>query len=93
MASLPSGKIIHKPISSSSPIRHELILGWGFHYFVGFAYVVIYIFIVYTLFNSSPTLLSASLFGLLTVIAPWFFLQPGLGLGVFARKAPNPNLL
>jgi hypothetical protein len=37
------------------------------------------------------SLLSGLAFGVATVLAPWFILQPGLGLGFFASRAPNPN--
>ena len=37
-----------------------------------------------------PTLLPALLYGLVTVAFPFFIMQPSLGLGVAASRAPNP---
>jgi hypothetical protein len=40
-----------------------------------------------------PTLVSAVLFGLITLLSPWLLMQPALGLGIFASKAPRPALV
>ena len=37
-----------------------------------------------------PTLLPALVFGALTVVAPWFVMQPAMGAGVLALKTPTP---
>jgi Protein of unknown function (DUF2938) len=30
--------------------------------------------------------------GLLTLVAPFFIMQPGMGAGIAASKTPNPNV-
>ena len=40
-----------------------------------------------------PSLTSAIIYGLVTLIAPWLVLQPALGLGFFARLADKPNTI
>ncbi len=90
---LPGGKLIHSPIESSVEIRHEHALGWAFHYVTGIVYAFLYLAIVLSFIEGEPTLLSAMLFGLITVVVPWFVLQPGLGLGYFARLTPKPNVI
>ena len=89
---LPSGKFIHKPIGSSTEINNERIIGWALHYAIGIAYAFLYLMIVVFFIEGEPSLLSALLFGLTTVIVPWFVLQPGMGLGMMARRTPKPNL-
>ncbi|HMM36044.1 MAG TPA: DUF2938 family protein, partial [Thermoanaerobaculia bacterium] len=37
-----------------------------------------------------PALLPALLFGLVTVVFPFFVMQPALGLGVASARAPDP---
>jgi hypothetical protein len=93
VANLPRGKFIHSPISDTPEVRHEHLLGWVFHYGIGIAYALIYMLIVEVWMGSGPSLLSAALFGLCTLVAPWFLLQPGLGMGVFASLAPNPTVI
>jgi len=41
--------------------------------------------------TQQPTLAPALLFGVLSVAAPFFILQPGLGAGIAASKTLHPN--
>jgi hypothetical protein len=41
-------------------------------------------------FEQEPTHVSAIAFGLATIVAPWLVMQPALGLGVMAARAPKP---
>jgi len=88
---IPAGKFIHNPVSTSTPIRHEKALGWAFHYMIGTVYAAFYV--VFLMFNGehNASLAQAWYFGLVTMLSPWFILQPALGLGIFAVKAPKPN--
>jgi hypothetical protein len=87
---LHKGIWIHRSIGQSQTIAHELLIGWVAHYLVGIGYALAYFYIVKELFSVSPSLFSAVIFGLATLVAPWFILQPGLGLGVIANKSPQP---
>jgi hypothetical protein len=90
---MPGGRLIHRPIGVSPPIRHELAIGWVAHYIIGILYAFLYLCIMRTVLSKQVSLASAVVFGLTTVLAPWLVLQPGLGLGVFASRAPRPNLI
>ena len=90
---MKNGQFIHRPIANASPVIGEAAMGWGFHYLIGIAYGIAYIAILKTYFNEQISLMAALLLAWALLVAPWFVLQPGLGAGVFARKAPNPNLL
>ena len=87
------GRFTHVSIGSSPTIAHESILGWVFHYVVGCIYAALYLMYVGTAQMGQPTLVSAVLFGLVTILSPWLLMQPALGLGVFASKAPRPTLV
>ena len=89
---LPSGKFIHSPITSSAEVKNEHFIGWILHYAIGIVYAFLYLVIVAFFIEGEASLLSALLFGLTTVIVPWFVLQPGMGLGVLARRASKPNV-
>ena len=39
---------------------------------------------------AQPTLQPALLFGLVTIVFPFFILQPSFGLGIAAARTPNP---
>jgi hypothetical protein len=87
------GQFTHKSIGSSPPIVHESVLGWIFHYVVGCIYAALYMIYVRTAQMGQPTLVSAVLFGLVTILSPWLLMQPALGLGMFASKAPRSTLV
>jgi len=70
--------------------RGDALRGWLTHYAVGIAYALIYLALV-NAFASRVSLLSALLFGAVTVLAPWLILQPALGKGLFASTAPKPG--
>lgn len=90
---LPRGVFVHRSIAHSAPIRNELAIGWIAHYITGIAYGLLYLFIVQGLLSRDPTFASALTFGLVTLVAPWLIMQPGMGAGVFAIRAPNPNVI
>lgn len=90
---LTSGKLVHESIGSSAPIGHESLVGWVFHYVVGCIYASVYLAYVDAVQMGRPTLVTAIVFGLITILSPWLILQPGLGLGICATKAPRPKLV
>jgi hypothetical protein len=90
---LPRGKFIHRPIADSAAIPNELTIGWIAHYVTGIFYGVAYLGIVQGILSRSPTMTSALSFGLLTLVAPWLILQPGMGAGVFASRTPRPGVM
>lgn len=89
VAGIPHGKLINTEISESPSVSFEVVLGWGFHYLTGIVYGVMYIGIC-LLIKTPPNFVSAVTFGVLTAVAPFFILMPGMGMGVLARKTPTP---
>ena len=87
------GQFTHASIGSSPTIVHESILGWMFHYLVGCIYAALYLMFVSRAQMGQPTLMSAVMFGWVTTLSPWLLMQPALGLGVCASKAPRPGLV
>ncbi|MDH5377170.1 MAG: DUF2938 domain-containing protein [Gammaproteobacteria bacterium] len=74
---------------NGTKVRFELVYGWLFHYIVGVIYSLLFLLICQGF--SLPVSLGGALgFGILTVLAPWLILQPGLGLGLFAANTPKP---
>ena len=90
---MPRGVFKHTHVADSEPIRHELAIGWATHYAVGIVYGITYLVIVVSLLSTQPTLISALVFGLATIVAPWFIMQPGMGAGICASRTPRPNLM
>lgn len=89
-AYLPRGVFIHSPIGKTESVKNEKLIGWSAHYAIGVIYAWMYILMTANVLNRQPDITTAVLFGLVTVVAPWLILQPGMGMGIFARKAPDP---
>ncbi len=90
-AHLARGTVFHEDIAAARPYRHELALGWTGHYAVGILYGVILALIAGPDWMAAPTFLPAWIWGMVTIGAGWFLMQPGMGLGWAAAKTPNPN--
>jgi len=86
------GKFIHKSIAQSSQIKGEYLLGWIAHYSVGLIFALSFLFIVGSDWLIHPQLYSALLFGVVTVLIPFFIMQPAMGSGFASSKTPHPFL-
>lgn len=92
LAYLPRGRFFHDPIAATSPVRGEEAMGWIAHYLIGMAFAVLLLTMVGLDWVRQPRLVPALLIGVGTVVAPYFILQPAMGLGIAARRAPNPAM-
>jgi len=89
---MPHGRFVHAAIAEVEPIAGEVAIGWIMHYLIGVLYGVVYVGLIVVVLSGVPTLLNGLLFGLASVVIPWFLMQPALGLGAMGSKAPNPNI-
>ncbi len=83
---MPEGVFKHSNISSAPQKSAECIIGWITHYMIGITFAVTFVAIVDNKWLQHPSLIPALLFGLITVSAPFFIMQPAFGLGVAASK-------
>ena len=88
---IPRGRFVHDNIAAAAPVPGERMLGWTAHYVTGVVYAGLLLAIVGVDWARAPTLLPALVFGVVTVAAPFFIMQPGMGAGVAASKTPKPN--
>jgi hypothetical protein len=90
---LISKKIIfNQNLDHENPVRYELQIGWAFHYWVAIIYGFAYYFLVAVFDILDTSILSGLIFGLISVIVPWFFYLPVTGKGFMGNKTPNPTL-
>ena len=89
---LPHGRWVHEKISNAAPVRGELPLGWIAHYAIGVIFAGVFLAVFGLDWARQPTPLPALMFGVVTVVAPFFVLQPGMGAGIAASKTPNPGI-
>lgn len=89
-AYIPKGQLVHRPIAETPAVAGEAAIGWTMHYLIGIGYGFAYLGLMVFILQSPPSLVSGLVFGAVSVVIPWFIMQPGLGVGIMARLAPNP---
>lgn len=87
---MPRGRFMHDSIAAASTVRGERLLGWCFHYCTGIAFAFLLLVANGPDWARQPTLLPCLGLGLLTVLFPFFVMQPAMGAGVAASKTPKP---
>jgi hypothetical protein len=88
---MPNGQVAHENISAASAKAHECKVGWAAHYAIGAVFAVTFVYVVApNNWLNNPTLLPALAFGVVTVLVPFFTLQPAFGLGIASSKTAHP---
>lgn len=86
-----AGTLRHTSIVMAPRVRHERAVGWSVHYATGVLFALIFGGLVGLCWLGDPTVIEALAFGALTLVFPFFIMQPAFGLGVAASKTPNPT--
>ena len=87
---MPAGTFTHASIARAQPKAFECTVGWLAHYTIGVMLAIGLVMLTSGDWLARPALLPALLYGLVTVVFPFFVLQPSLGLGIAASRTPNP---
>lgn len=87
---MPDGIFRHSNIGSVPQKSAECTIGWIAHYIIGILFAVGFVAFAGSNWLQHPTLIPALIFGVVTVLAPFFLMQPSFGLGFAASKTPNP---
>lgn len=69
----------------------ECMVGWSAHYTIGVVFALVFIVLTSGDWLARPTLLPALLYGVGTVVFPFFIMQSSLGLGIAASRTPKPT--
>lgn len=84
------GQFQHAAIVAAPRVRHERLTGWVFHYLTGIVFAMLLVGFKGVEWLSHPTLLPALATGLISLLAPFFILQPAFGFGIAASKTAAP---
>jgi hypothetical protein len=87
---MPEGTFRHSNIVSAPRKSAECTVGWIAHYMIGIIFAVVFVTFVGNSWLQHPTLIPAIIFGVITVLAPLFIMQPSFGFGFAASKTLNP---
>jgi Protein of unknown function (DUF2938) len=87
---MPSGTFAHPSIAKAAPKPGECPAGWVTHYLIGATLGAGFALLAGRTWWANPTLWQPLTFGIVTLVMPFFLMQPALGLGIASSKAPNP---
>jgi hypothetical protein len=87
---MPDGTFRHANIVAVPGKSAECMVGWMAHYLIGITFASVFIAIVGNPWLQRPTPIPAIVFGVITVLAPFFIMQPSFGFGWAASKTSNP---
>ena len=90
LRSMPEGTFQHANIGASPSKSAECAVGWIAHYMTGVMFAFAFVALAGSDWLKHPTPIPAILFGVVTVLAPFFIMQPAFGLGFAASKTSNP---
>jgi hypothetical protein len=83
------GKFIHKNISETPELNKERTWSLISHYLIGIFLSGIYLLLAFRSTFFHNYIWMAFVFGVATVILPWFWLFPSMGFGFLALKSPD----
>jgi Protein of unknown function (DUF2938) len=87
---MPRGTFRHASIAAAPEKPFECTIGRIAHYTIGVALALVFVVLMSGEWLARPTLLPALLYGLGTVVFPFFIMQPSFGLGMAASRVPRP---
>ncbi|UCG62177.1 MAG: DUF2938 family protein [Candidatus Zixiibacteriota bacterium] len=83
------GKLIHKDIRNTPALNNEKAAAFVSHYLIGIILAGIYLLLELKVATISRLPWMSLIFGIATVLLPWLWLYPSIGLGFLASKAPT----
>jgi hypothetical protein len=93
VGNMPSGKFAHPNMQAAPAVPGEKALGWIVHYVIGIAFATLLVLVFGAGWLRDPTPIPALIVGVVTVVSPYFILQPGMGMGIAGSKTPKPNVV
>ena len=88
---MPGGTFRHASITTAPRKSFECTVGRIAHYTIGAVLGLLFVVLASGDWLARPTFLPALLYGIGTVVFPFFILQPSLGLGIAASRTPKPT--
>ena len=85
------GTLRHASIAAAPRQPLECPVGWVAHYTIGVVFALGFLGLTSGDWLARPTVLPALLYGIGTVVFPFFIMQPSFGLGIAASRTPNPT--
>lgn len=90
LGNMPRGDFHHTSMSVAPPVNGEHAIGWVAHYLIGIGYGLLLLLVCGVTWLKQPTMLPPLIVSWLLLIAPYFLMMPGMGMGVAGAKTPQP---
>jgi len=88
---MPRGVFTHRAIGRAERKPFECVIGWVTHYGIGVGLTGLFLLVLAPEWLTRPSLAPVIVYGLATVLLPFFVLQPSLGLGIASAATPHPT--
>ena len=85
------GKFIHNDINKTPALNNEKLWSFVSHYFIGIVLAGFYLFLELKVPAIRNQMWMPLIFGLATVLLPWLWLYPSMGIGFLASKAEKTS--
>jgi hypothetical protein len=86
---MPEGTFWHASITAAPQKPLECTIGRIAHYTIGVVLALMFVALTSGDWLARPTLVPALLYGIGTVVFPFFIMQPSFGLGIAASRTPK----
>jgi len=83
------GKFVHKDIHKTPALNNEKLWCFLSHYLIGIAIAGIYLVLDLTVPIIRDQIWTPLVFGIATVLLPWLWMFPSIGIGLLASKSPD----
>jgi polyferredoxin len=91
IAHMGRGQFRHASMAAAAPIPGEQAIGWTAHYLIGIAFAGLLPAVGGSDWFAAPSPIPALIVGAGTLLAPFLLMQPAMGAGVAASRAPRPG--
>jgi len=89
---MPRGQFVQETMATAKPVTGELAIGWMAHYAIGIFYGLLLPAVWGQAWMDRPTLLPPMILVWVLLVAPWFMMMPGMGMGIAGSRTPRPNI-
>jgi hypothetical protein len=86
----PRGRFRHESIARGAPVKGERLIGWSAHYTIGVTFAALLLAVWGVDWLDQPTLMPPLIVGWVTLVAPFFVMQPAMGAGIASSRTPRP---
>jgi hypothetical protein len=93
IGNMAHGQFLQPAMSNATPIKRELAIGWIAHYAIGIGYGLLLVALWGKVWLERPTFLPPMICAWLLLVAPYFVMMPGMGLGIAGSRTPQPNIM